>query len=93
MFAKNNDSEAFDLIINKIALELQSIDHDSDEYDKLLSRMERVVAMQSSTKTNRVSPDTKVMVLGNLAGIAMIVGFERAHVVTSKALGFVMKLR
>jgi hypothetical protein len=41
----------------------------------------------------KVSPDTAALVLGNLIGILVIVGHERAHVVTSKALNFVMKAR
>ena len=39
----------------------------------------------------RVSPDTMAIVAGNLLGIALIVGHERMNVVTSKALGFVLK--
>jgi hypothetical protein len=33
------------------------------------------------------------MIAANLAGIALIVGHERMNVVTSKAIGFVLKLR
>lgn len=37
--------------------------------------------------------ETLAPIAGSLAGIVLILGFERAHVVTSKALGFVMKSR
>lgn len=40
----------------------------------------------------RPNPDVVLTVAANLAGIAMIVGHEKAHVVTSKALTFVKKL-
>ena len=41
----------------------------------------------------RVSLDTWAIIGSNLAGIVLILGYEKANVVTSKALGFVMKLR
>jgi hypothetical protein len=44
-------------------------------------------------KPKSVSPDTKALVMANLAGIILILGFERANVVTSKALGFILKTR
>lgn len=37
--------------------------------------------------------ETLAPIAGSLGGILLILGFERAHVVTSKALGFVMKSR
>lgn len=42
---------------------------------------------------NRVSVDTWAVIAANLLGIILIIGHERANVVTSKALGFVSKLR
>lgn len=41
----------------------------------------------------KVSPDTLAIVLGNLVGIAVVVGYERAHVLTSKAFANVLKTR
>lgn len=40
-----------------------------------------------------VSRDTLVLAGANLLGIILIVGHERAHVVTSKAIGFIKTLR
>lgn len=41
----------------------------------------------------RVSADTLAIVGANIAGIIMIIGYEKFNVVTTKALGFVSKLR
>jgi hypothetical protein len=41
----------------------------------------------------RVSADTWAIVGANIAGIALIIGYERINVIASKALGFVGKLR
>lgn len=44
-------------------------------------------------KPKPVSRDTLVLAGANLLGIVFIVGHERAHVVTSKAIGFIKTLR
>lgn len=40
-----------------------------------------------------ISPDTALIVLGNLTGILMILYFEKAGIITSKAINFVLKGR
>jgi ribosomal protein L18E len=52
----------------------------------------RILERRATIKKG-VSRDTVVIVAGNLLGIGMILGFERASVVTSKALGFVLRGR
>jgi hypothetical protein len=64
-----------------IALQqLENVYAYSDEYHKIVTEVERLYALKINT-----------IVLGNLLGIVFIVGYERANVVTSKAVGFVMK--
>jgi hypothetical protein len=41
----------------------------------------------------RVSPDTLILVAGNILGIVIIISYEKANVITSRAMNFVMKLR
>ena len=41
----------------------------------------------------RVSMDTVVTVVGSLVGIGIIIWHEKADVITTKALGFVLKGR
>lgn len=40
-----------------------------------------------------LSTETWALIGANLAGIVLILGFEKANVVTSKALGFISRLR
>lgn len=42
-------------------------------------------------KPSRPSADTLALIAGNLAGIALILSFEKANVITSKGLSFIMK--
>ena len=41
----------------------------------------------------RISPDTMAIIAGNLLGIVLILEHERAHVITTKALAFVLRGR
>jgi hypothetical protein len=79
-------------LIDHAQAQLDSYEPDAPEYDKILDQIERLYKLQSREKeTSRVSPDVIVTVIANLAGIALILNHERLHVVTSKALGFVVK--
>ena len=78
----------------KIAIDsLSAYPPDSDEYAKIVTQIERQCVLRTAQKASRwhISPDTAAIVIGNLLGIALIVGFERAHVMTSAAKNFVMK--
>lgn len=44
-------------------------------------------------KKHKVSPDTMAVIAGNLLGILLILGYEKTDIITSKALGFVLKGR
>jgi hypothetical protein len=44
-------------------------------------------------KPDSISKDTLAIIGANLAGIALILGYERLNIITSKAIGFVNKLR
>lgn len=41
----------------------------------------------------RISPDTMAVIAANLLGILLVLKHERLNIVTSKALGFITKLR
>jgi hypothetical protein len=65
----------------------------SDEYGVILDRVLKLHTMrQDEESATKVSPETKATIAANLIGIAMILNFERANIVTSKALTFIPKL-
>lgn len=49
--------------------------------------------LDNQVPRNRVSKDTMAVIAANLVGIVTIIGYERLNVLTSKALGFVLKLK
>lgn len=86
---------ALDDAIDRLLVEMKSTDPVSDEYGKLVERLDKLHKMKVTDKDNgrRVSADAMLTVGANLAGIVLILGFERAHIITSKALGFVLKTK
>lgn len=79
--------------IDRVLKEIQDHKPNTDPYTAACNNLEKLYKMKTAEKQTRLKADTVVTVVANLLGIGMIVGFERANVVTSKALGFVMKPR
>jgi hypothetical protein len=82
-----------DRVIADLREQMVGVSADSDEYAEMTKNFVKIYAMKADERPKRVSPDTVLLVTGNLLGILMIVGHERAHVITSKAIGFIGKAR
>ena len=94
MFARKLTSrtkldEAIDALLERIAEE----PYDSEETPRIVDQITKLAKLRDSNPSKRPSPDTLILVAGNLLGIVLIIGHERANVITSKAIAFVMKLR
>lgn len=80
-----------DAAIELAFTELKGYEPHTKEYADCLTQIERLAALTTSNKKEKVSKDNLISVGGNLAGIGMILGYERTHVLASKALNFVLK--
>lgn len=78
-------------VLNSMFFEMIEEDKDSEKFAKMVNNVETLYKLKEVDSKKRVSPDTMLVVAGNLLGIILIVGHERAHVITSRAIGFVMK--
>lgn len=65
----------------------------SEDYVKTLNVVERLNDMMEKEKPSSVSKETMLTVAANLLGIILIIKHENVNVITSKALGFVFRLR
>lgn len=72
--------------------ELDNYDSASQEYSNIIKQIEVLYKLDKEVKFV-IDPNTALVVGANILGILMILGYERAHVVTSKALSFVIKGR
>ena len=92
-----NNKAGVDEAIAALLEEMSGYTGDSPEYARMVDQLMKLYSLQEidakSSSWKRVNADTLAIVGGNLLGIAMIVGHERASVVTSKAIGLLTKLR
>jgi hypothetical protein len=82
-----------DAVIDDALAQLSGLSIDTDEYTRKVDQITKLYKLKEQEAPKRVSPDTLALVAGNLAGIMLMLHYERVHVITSKALGFVLKPR
>jgi hypothetical protein len=81
-----------DEVIERITQEMDKVGPYSPEYPKLIGHLQRIVTLRNQERGDRrISPDVVITAVANLLGIGIIVAYERMHVMTSKAVGFVLK--
>lgn len=85
--------EALENAIAHVYNDLRNVEPDSPEFAKMVDQLTKLYELKPKPAKDRISADTLVTVGANLAGIVLILGFEKANVITSKALGFVSKLK
>jgi hypothetical protein len=90
--APNTDPD-LNVPINNVLTQMANFSAEDEEYAKMVDQLSKLYKLKELDKPQRVSADTWALIGGNLLGIMLIVGHERAHVVTSKALTFVGKLK
>lgn len=88
---KPDEDSGLKTAIETVYSEMASYGSESDEYSKMVDQLSKLYSLK--VIPTRISPDTLAIVIGNLLGIILIVGHERTHIVTSKALNFVLKLQ
>lgn len=90
---KTQQKTGLDKVIDALLDRMAETAPTDDEYGKMLDQVSKLYKLKEFDSKKRVSPDTLVLVAGNLVGIVLILGYEKANVITSRAIGFVMKLR
>ena len=92
----------FDLKVKEFQLKEEELEfkreHERNESsykakDYTLKEAEILMKEADLERRGKISPDTVIKVAGNLAGILLILNFEKVGVVTSKAMGLLIKLR
>lgn len=84
-----SEPTGIDLAIDHVLSEMAGPSTDSEEYAQMVDQLVKLHELKTTEGRPRISPDTLATISANLLGILMIVGYERVHVMTSKALGFV----
>jgi hypothetical protein len=77
----------------RVLTELGSLQRNSQEYAKMLGNVERIHGLMDIRKPSPVSRETLLTIGANILGILLIIKHEDVNVITSKALGFVIRVR
>lgn len=93
MFAKSPIENELDKAIISSLKELDNIESKSEEYGVVVDRITKLHKLKAEQAIKPPSMDTVLIVGANLLGILWVTRYERENVITSKALGFVMKPR
>jgi hypothetical protein len=89
----SEQEQQLDRTIVQLAADMQSMSGDSDEYQKATNQLERLYKLKASNGRKPIDPNTWLLVGGNLAGIVIIVAYEHAHPIASKAMNQLGKFR
>jgi hypothetical protein len=89
---KRDKRTKLDKEIDRVLSEMEKVSSDSEQYAAMVDNLEVLYKFKNENK-NLISKDTIAIIAGNLLGIVLILGYEKANVITSKALGFVLKGR
>lgn len=76
--------------LNRIANEMM-LEEDQDKFESLKKKYDVISNMLTSDW--KISPDTLLIVGANLLGILLILNHERLDIISTKALGFVIRGR
>jgi excinuclease UvrABC nuclease subunit len=92
---KTPDGPRLQTVIDALLTRMSELDshYDQEEYAKMLDQLTKLYKLKETESRERVSKDTLVLVTANLIGIVLILGYEKANVITTKALSFVTRLR
>lgn len=72
-------------------LDALKMTRDSEQYDTILSQLDRLYKMKESEISRRVSPDTWAVIGANLLGIVIIITHEYTNPITTKAMQLALK--
>lgn len=92
MFTKTPKSpDSIQKKIDELVASLKSMDVTDPKYSATIDQIDKLSKIANSQKKQSFSPDAVLAAGVNLLGIVLIMNHERLHVVTTKALGFIVK--
>lgn len=95
MFTKltKKDPSRLDQEIDRVLDLMSREDPETEKYAQWADQVTKLYKLKEIDSKQRVSKDALAAIAGNLLGIGMILSYERVHIVTSKAVGFVLKAK
>lgn len=93
-FRKEDKPNQLDERIARHIATMDGMEESSEEYADAAKALRTLMEVKANEpKPNRISADTLLIVGANLAGIILILGYEKGNVLTSKALSQIARPR
>ena len=94
IFGKKNKAAKYDSLREYAMERMKSADSADEcrEWAELIAELDKLEEHEKR-HFKHPSPDTVLQVLGSLAGVALICSYEHLHVLATKALPFVLKIK
>lgn len=80
-----------DGLIDTVIARMEEVGPNAEEYPNLMRSLERLKALKTDDRRKPLDWNTVVSTLGSLAGVVLILNFERLGVVTSKAFSMLKR--
>lgn len=91
--AKKDKRSYLEVEIDNLLKTMLTMDPCSEDYKAISENLERLYRLKAVDSNKTVSADTIALIAGNLIGLVLIMSFEKTNVITTKALGFVLRGR
>lgn len=92
-----DETHPLDATIDDLVRSLAGMDEGEEKHTQAVASLKTLMELRNTDKSEKrkppVSPEVAVAAGAHILGIAMILGFEMRHVLTSKAIAFVPKIR
>lgn len=90
---RTNEPDLLQMEIDRVIKQFTKLEPGSKEYIEKTDQYVRLSEIKAKNAKKTISPDTWAIIVANLLGIVLVLHYERADIVTSKAIGFVAKLK
>jgi hypothetical protein len=93
---RKDETHQLDDVISTLIEDIRTVPTGEDAHTNAVQSLKVLMEARIADKAARkplVSPDVLVAAMAHIFGIGMILGFEKANVVTSKSLSFVPKIK
>jgi hypothetical protein len=95
--APKDDTHPLDETIDNLTRSLAGLSEGDELHTQAVQSLKILMELRAADKAEKrklpVSPDVLVAAGAHVLGIVLILGFEQKHVLTSKAMAFVPKIR
>ena len=93
MFLRTTADTGLNNAISRVLLAMQDSTPGTKEYAELISQLSKLNEIKVNRTKIHVSQDTLATIAAHIAGIVLILHYEKGGFIGTKALGFVQRLR